>query len=230
MSLINDALKKAQHQRTGDTPPLGSVPGVGGESANRISRRTGPSSSGVPYAQLGVALGVVVLLVVGGIFLARYLLRGAGEPTATRPAIVAQAAPPSASPVAPVDSGPAKPVPVPPSAFVLPIIPPSNLPPAKAAAVAAAPAPAVTAPVVQPEPAKPAGPAPKVESKAVAYIEGLKIAGVRISATDSKVLMNDRVYRVGYIVEHDMGLKLTAITTNSLTFEDERGATYTRNF
>ena len=42
--------------------------------------------------------------------------------------------------------------------------------------------------------------------------------------------MSDRVYRVGDIVEHEMGLKLIAITSGSLTFEDERGARYTRTF
>ncbi len=48
--------------------------------------------------------------------------------------------------------------------------------------------------------------------------------------TDSKVLMNDRVYRIGSIVEAEMGLKLVEITTGALTFEDERGGRYTRTF
>ena len=64
--------------------------------------------------------------------------------------------------------------------------------------------------------------------KAVAFIDALRIAGVRASSTDSKVLMNDRVYRIGDTVEHVLGLKLTAITAESLTFEDENGARYTR--
>jgi hypothetical protein len=64
--------------------------------------------------------------------------------------------------------------------------------------------------------------------KAVAFIDALRIAGVRASSTDSKVLMNDRVYRVGDIVEHVLGLKITGITADSLTFEDESGASYTR--
>jgi len=42
--------------------------------------------------------------------------------------------------------------------------------------------------------------------------------------------MNDRVYRNGDIVEHELSLKLTEITANSLTFENESGARYTRNF
>jgi len=62
------------------------------------------------------------------------------------------------------------------------------------------------------------------------FIENIKVAGIRASATDSKVLMNDRVYRIGDIVEHEMALKLVGITSNSLTFEDERGGRFTRTF
>ena len=46
----------------------------------------------------------------------------------------------------------------------------------------------------------------------------------------SKVLMNDRVYRTGDTIEHQLGIKLAAITAGSLTFEDDKGARYTRNF
>lgn len=62
------------------------------------------------------------------------------------------------------------------------------------------------------------------------FIENIKVAGIRASATDSKVLMNDRVYRVGDMVEHEMALKLVGITSNSLTFEDEHGGRFTRTF
>jgi hypothetical protein len=84
--------------------------------------------------------------------------------------------------------------------------------------------------MAQRAPAQPALPLAKLEPKAITYIENLHIAGIRASATDSKVLMNDRVYRVGDIVEHEMNLKLIGITANSLTFEDERGGRYTRQF
>jgi hypothetical protein len=50
------------------------------------------------------------------------------------------------------------------------------------------------------------------------------------TTADAKVLMNDRVYRVGSLVEAEMGLTLVEITTGSLTFEDERGGRYTRTF
>jgi len=71
-------------------------------------------------------------------------------------------------------------------------------------------------------------PALKLENRAVQFIDNIKVAGIRASATDAKVLMNDRVYRLGSVVEADLGLKLVGITANSLTFEDERGARYTR--
>lgn len=48
--------------------------------------------------------------------------------------------------------------------------------------------------------------------------------------TDSKVLMNDRVYRLGSLVEAEMNLTLVGITSNSLTFEDGNGGRYTRTF
>jgi hypothetical protein len=99
--------------------------------------------------------------------------------------------------------------------------------------VAAVPVAVVPAEVVPPrpksEPAKPALPG-KLEARAINYIESIHVAGIRASTADAKVLMNDRVYRIGSVVEREMGLKLTGITANSLTFEDEHGATYTRTF
>jgi hypothetical protein len=94
--------------------------------------------------------------------------------------------------------------------------------------VAAPPAEAAPAPA-KPEPAKPTLPG-KLEARAINFIESLHVAGIRASSSDPKVLMNDRVYRIGSIVEREMGLKLTGITANSLTFEDDHGAAYTRTF
>jgi hypothetical protein len=62
-------------------------------------------------------------------------------------------------------------------------------------------------------------------------IEALRVAGIRVGAgSDAKVLMNDRVYRIGDTVDHALGLKLTGATASSLTFRDGTGAAYTRNF
>lgn len=80
------------------------------------------------------------------------------------------------------------------------------------------------------QPSVSAGSPPKLEPRAIQFIENIKVAGIMARPTDSKVLMNDRVYRIGSLVEAEMGLTLVGITANSLTFEDERGGRYTRTF
>lgn len=249
MSLINDALKKAQKQRTGGLPPLGSMPGVGGERATDLSHRA-RGSSGAPTGMLiGVGLGAIGLLalVVAG-FLFLRSRPDAAPATPERPVTTA-AAPvtPAATTPAPATPAVATPVATAPTpakdnVFVLPVAPPAPAPaPTSTATVATAPA----QPAVQPKAATVSSPTPppaatstaeaprpagRLEPRAIQFIDGIRVAGIRASATDSKVLMNDRVYRIGDIVEHEMGLRLVGITTSSLTFEDDRGGRYTRNF
>ncbi|MDB6165986.1 MAG: hypothetical protein JWQ83_1126 [Lacunisphaera sp.] len=240
MSLINDALKKAQKQRTGDTPPLASMPGIGGETATHIAKRAKPAGFNALLLRCGLIGGGVIVLLLGGYFAIRASRR---VPAAAPAAGVADPgtkdAPVPASP-RPATPAPAiSPTSTPAVSFNLPIAPAiaasqSIAPEAKPVAGVADPGPGPAAP----RPATPAStavkPAPvitaKLEGKAIIYIEALRIAGIRASATDSKLLMNDRVYRIGDIVEHDLGLKLVGITSSSLTFENEAGARYTRNF
>jgi hypothetical protein len=82
----------------------------------------------------------------------------------------------------------------------------------------------------EPPVSEPAKPAAKLEPRAIQFIENIKVAGIMARPTDSKVLMNDRVYRIGSLVEAEMGLTLVGITSNSLTFEDANGGRYTRTF
>jgi len=242
MSLINEALKKAQKQRGAEVQPLSAMPSVGGEPAVQIARRG--KSSGFPTRLVGFGIGAALLVgvIIGGVVL---ILRKPDAIPAQQPAIIAQtpaAKPPEA--VAKVE--PPKPTPIV-VATTAPVLPATTAPapvtqaPAKSeppiVAKVDTPQPAPTpAPIVvaepvppKPEPVKPAAPL-KLEPRAINFIESLRVAGIRASATDSKVLMNDRVYRIGSIIEHEMGIKLTGITANSLTFEDERGASYTRTF
>jgi hypothetical protein len=100
--------------------------------------------------------------------------------------------------------------------------------PPPAPVVAAAPAPAPAAPA--PPPAVPSGPPPPPGSRFVAAADSFRVVGIRVAGTDSKVLMNDRVYRFGDMVDHDLGIRLTGATANSLTFTDGTGASYTRYF
>lgn len=257
MSLINEALKKAQKQRTGESPSLSSMPSIGGERASQIARRGGQPGFNDLLIRVGLGAGVLVILLVGGIL----LFRGKGGETA--PAAPVNVA--ASAPTTPAASAPAVAVPVPAPVAVVAAPAPTTPPPAASTAntfvvpnvTASAPGtPPATAPVLtelpkpepappvvvqaatpvvelpKPEPVKPAVPG-KLEPRAINYIEGIRVAGIRasgIDGRDSKVLMNDRVYRMGDMVEHELGLKLVGITSASLTFEDERGAKYTRSF
>ncbi|AOS45550.1 hypothetical protein Verru16b_02631 [Lacunisphaera limnophila] len=225
MSLINDALKKAQKQRTGEAPPLAAMPTIGGESPRHISRRGKPASSTPLYLGLGGA-GVLVVLVAGF-----FLLRPSSGPVAPapaeKPAVIVPANMPPPAIAATTQPAPA---PTTPNVFVVPLAPPPAVAEPPAARVAETrPAAQPAAPTVA-EPARAATPPRRLDARATTYIESIRVAGIRASATDSKVLMNDRVYRAGDLVEHEMGLKLIGITSSSLTFEDPTGAQYTRNF
>jgi hypothetical protein len=237
MSLINDALKKAQKQRTGEIPTLASMPGVGGESAQRIARRAKPTGFNTLIIRAGIASGIALLLAIGG-WLAfgrkaesgKLKAEGSGT-VAVQPAVPAQqpatvSQQPAATPTFTLKTEPSVPkTETPPTTVARPELPKPTAPSSKS--IAQQPATNNQQPAPVPEPAKPAL---KLEPKAIQYIEGLKVAGIRASATDAKVLMNDRVYRIGGIVEAELGLKLVEITANSLTFEDERGGRYTRTF
>ena len=224
MSLINDALKKAQKQRTGDAPELNKLPSIGGESAVRIARRDKPPAFNALLLWIGVGAAALVVLLLGGFFLVRTLMSHSETLPAAKPAALAQTTP-AVTPPAPT--------------AIVPTVSTAGNSAASSATPKPAPAPVVeTKPVVvvpaapppEPEVPKPVVPAPKMDSKAVAFIETLRVAGIRPSSTDSKVLMNDRVYRTGDTVEHQLGLKLAVIAPYALTFEDENGARYTRNF
>ncbi len=232
MSLINEALKKAQKQRTGDSPPLTAMPGVGGEPAARIARRAKPVGFNSMLMRIGLGTGGLVVLIVAGVFLFRALKPAPEAPPSTKTAPPTTA--PVAAPRAPTTATPAAGS-VAANSFVLPISSPAPGAVAKAEMAEAKieTKPDTVAPVAPPPevtPPKPVAPAPKMSPKAIAYIENLHIAGIRASTYDSKVLMNDHVYRVGDLVDPDLGIKITGITSGSLTFKDDHGAEYTRQF
>ena len=56
------------------------------------------------------------------------------------------------------------------------------------------------------------------------------MTGIRTSETGSKVLMNDKVYRLNDLVDRKLGLRLVKIEADSLTFADATGATYVKSF
>lgn len=233
MSLINDALKKAERERAGSTPSTPPIPTVG--------QHPSPSRK-APLPTL--------LLIGGGTVLGLTLAFGAwllwpsppanppSESSAPSSGAIAQASPPV--PVAPSispSSAPESPRPTPAPEPAAPILPTPAAPAATAAAPAAetpaAPvAPQAELPVVKTSPAnvtpptEPAGP----RTSFIRKVESFRVAGIRFAGAESKVIMNDRVHRIGDIVDPEQGIRLTAVTANSLTFVDATGATYTRQF
>lgn len=265
MSLINEALKKAQRQRSGDQP---FEPGPGAAPLGRVARREKPMGFNFLVIRFVVGCVLTVALLLGGYYL--YLRASAASETPAQPTAAATPLPapattaptaavsptpggpapqtpalttsaPTTAPVTvatppPASSAPLTVTPTPPPAATTastPLLPPPSagttapptltLPPAAGTPSGPTPAPAV------PAVTKPAAPT-KMDPRAIAFIEGLRVSGIRASSTDSKVLMNDRVYRAGDTVEHELGLKLVVIRSNSLTFENEAGLRYTRNF
>lgn len=104
--------------------------------------------------------------------------------------------------------------------------------PAATSAASSAPisSPATQQPATNNQQPAPVAERPKLEPRAIEFIENIKVAGIRASATDAKVLMNDRVYRPGSLVSAEFRLRLVEIASDSLTFEDEKGGRYTRTF
>jgi len=257
MSLINEALKKAQKQRTHEpqpTAPAGSAPPPG----LRVAKRGQPMP-----AQTMVIIGMMCLLLLVGIVASVWFIFGGSTPSETiaKPttppvksapvvAVPAANAPTTSVPSAPTDapqtpaSGlnetlPVAAAQVPAPVATLPTVPATAVPtPTATPAPVSAPGTAAAA-VNLTSPAEtplhinlPTTPLPYVspDPKISAIVDTLRVSGIRASATDPKVLMNDRVYRLNDMVDRGSGLRLLEITPSHLIFIDEAGATYIKNF
>lgn len=233
MSLINDALKKAQRQRT--EAPAATAEGAAAGGA-RIAKRGRALSSNTMVLIGSGALVLIVLSVV----ITFNLVNEPAKPARPAPAATPPPATPAATPAAPVES----PAITPPASNATPpagatetkapAAPSVTVPIAAVTSPAAAPTPAPAATPVTPPPA----PTPIViapadlpaDERAMAFIETIRVTGIRSFGNESRVLMNERVYRVNDVVERNIGLKLTAVKADSLVFTDSRGKTYTKNF
>ena len=85
-------------------------------------------------------------------------------------------------------------------------------------AVAETPAPAAALPPGTPD------------ERVAAFVDSIRVTGIRSSGAESRVLMNERVYRVNDVVERNLGVRLVKAAADSLTFSDPRGVTYVKNF
>ena len=233
MSLINDALKKAQRSRHGDAAPGAEASG----SASTIAKHAEPKSA---RSMLVLGAGAVILVVASMVGTALWVTRPA-RPAATPP-VIAPASPktePAAAAAPLLQLPPAKPVVAESKPAAAPVREPARPTPlATAKAEPAAPASstpvkepvaAVTESPAPPPPAPPAA-APKPDERIHEFVEAIKVTGIRSSGTESRVLMNDRVYRVNDIVDRALNVRLTKVATDSLTFTDANGVTYVKYF
>jgi hypothetical protein len=267
MSLINDALKKAQQlQQQGSAapppasgpPPPAPAPGIVSPPSVPLNRPAGRDKPlpGQIFVLLALGAGVVIAL---SVLATVYLLRPPAPPAVAQaptpstvldkpaPAPVAKSnapSPPETTPPAPAEipshasAATAEKVPAPAGPASTPAVvvasinqsSPTVAPPLPSAS-SFSNSPAV--PVLRSfgeggglsnslDPTKP-------DPKILAFIDALQVAGVRVTDTGSKVLMNDRVYRENEIVDHLLGLRLKKIAEDVLTFVDERGIVYTKN-
>ncbi len=221
MSLINDALKKAQN-RHGDTTPPPS--GATGPASIPSAPRKGKTPVGkIVLICAGIALlsaavsATVILLVVRNDEPAP--LPASPVATIPQPTQKAPLTSPVSSPViTPVTAAPAT---------SSPITSASASSPAAAPVVSASPPPVtLPAPTPPPEPA----PAIKLGTRIQSFVDRLRVTSIRISDTGNKAILNDRLFRINDLVEPSLGLRLTDIRPSQLTFTDESGATYLRHF
>jgi hypothetical protein len=226
MSLINDALKKAQHQRTGnpvDTPPM---PGTA-LGAHGVQRGKPLPSQKLAMVFAGATAAVVLAVVITVYFFNR---ESAPKPV-----------PPALAPKPVVHEAVAAPAPV----IVVPAAAPASsaaidlssvkLPAAEAVAAAEA-KPDVTAPSPAPVPvatvpvSAPAGTNAPQDIRILTFIDAIRVTGIRSSGNESKVLMNDRVYRINDMVDYTLGIRLIKVSAEGLSFSDANGTVYVKNF
>jgi hypothetical protein len=209
MSLINEAPKKAQRQRS--DPPL-----AGMSAGNRADHRDPPKRTQSVVLLVAGAAVLVVLSVMVTVYLVTR------KPIAAEPVLAAAPTTPAAvAAVAPaVDLNAPAPV------IVAPVI--ATPPPETEKAP---PEPAVSAVVAAaPVEIPPIAPVRQPELSIQIWVDAIHVTGVRYSGGVNKVLMNDRVFKVNDIVDRTLVLKLVKIEPELLTFTDPNGMVYTKSF
>jgi ribosome-associated protein YbcJ (S4-like RNA binding protein) len=240
MSLINEALKKAQRQRheePGESATAAALPVPASTpvapAAEAAPVRRGKTSGANSLLLIGS--GAVVLVVLSVVLTVVLSNRSAPSGLPASAATVAAVRPsPAVAPATAANTAVDSPPP--------PLTPPVLTPPVVQAPAPVAPTPVAAAPIgstpalpaAEPAPATVA-PAPaagpgKPDERIARLVEALKVTGIRSSGAESRVLMNDRVYRVNDTVERTLGVKLTKVEADQLTFADDNGLVYVKSF
>jgi len=258
MSLINDALKKAQKMRHEES--LAAAKSPAGESQQN-GGRSRLSAGLIALISGGTALAVCAAVLAGLVLLrsnrnaarasapATQVSETAVQPVAANPAkpLPSQPAPAQASPVA---SPTPKPAPASNTGGVAAESAPLISLPSSVATKTAATEPLAAATQVQPQPPpaaaqeKPAAPqqAPvfvfsqpepdhsKPNPASQRFVDRVRVTGVRKTSSGAKVMINEKVYRINDVVDQTLGLRLVEAESDRLVFTDEYGHRYVRNF
>jgi len=59
-----------------------------------------------------------------------------------------------------------------------------------------------------------------------AFVDGLKIQGIRAAGAQSRLLLNGRVYKIGFTIDRRFGLKFKDADEQAIYFEDQHGRIY----
>ncbi|MEZ7842520.1 MAG: hypothetical protein QMB33_00380 [Opitutales bacterium] len=219
MSLINQALRKAQQQRT----PSRTATAADHASASPTNYRGNSNQSGL---LIGLVAGIALLIgLVAGLTIVVLRIDPAPvtQQAATLPAPVKQIAPatPVIQPLAPPTPAPTQPLEQG-SPSVL-----NDLRLARVAAEAKAAADATSAKQV--EAAKQLAAtkaAAKPSQDIIQWLGKSKISGVRLSTSGNKVILNNKAYSVGETVNLGLGLKVLIIQEKRILFIDPNGKKY----
>ncbi len=104
------------------------------------------------------------------------------------------------------------------------------------------PPPAVTGPIVSTQPRRATRPPQRRPARAartarsipdpaiLAYIDEIYIRGIRLAGKNSKVLMNNKVYRLNGTVSNEYGLRILEIRPQQIVFIDHAGFRYNKFF
>jgi hypothetical protein len=232
MSLINQALRKAQQDRN----PKRMTPS--GEPSAGPAHQMSASSSGM---KPGILIGLIaaVALLIGLVAGLTVVILKDSPPAPAQPQTQAlQALAPAPS----VATAPAPPTITPTqTAAVAPSIPSVIAP--QAAAPTQASAPSGNSVLDQLRVAREAAEAKAAEEAAIAaeakriaeldpnqdvidWLSDAKVTGVRLSGDDSKAIINNKAYTKDELVHYSLGIKLVVIQETRLLFEDANGKRY----
>ncbi len=250
MSLINDALKKAQSMqpsaqggglklaskpltsRPASAPafPAPSAPPAGPAAGPRL-----PAGSKTKHPQTGLILAIAgavfaaALCVLGGV--AVMLWKSGSEQIAAVTTVVETPPPPAGTttapeepPAAPAGDASAPSIVLSTPAATPPVPAPGAQPEAPASDTAIA-----EGDIATPAQARPATPARPRDPKLQAYVLTIRVAGIR-TGENPKALMNDRVYSIGEYVSPEHDLRLAGVDERMLELEDSHGNIYEVRF